>query len=108
MADLRDFTGKNRKFTGNSGIVPSSTTATTGDRVNETGRFRFNSTLNLMEYYNGTSWISIDSPPTISSVTPTSVDENGTTTTFTLTGDNLSSSGLTASIFNLALNARQI
>ena len=100
MADLRDFTGKNRKFTGNSGIVPSSTTATTGDRVNETGRFRFNSTLNLMEYYNGTSWISIDSPPTISSVTPTSVDENGTTTTFTLTGDNFSSSGLTASIFN--------
>lgn len=100
MADLRDYTGKNRKFTGNSGIVPSNTTATTGDRVAETGRFRFNSSLNLMEYYNGTSWISIDSPPTVSSVTPTSVDENGTTTTFTVTGDNFSSSGLTASIFN--------
>ena len=68
MADLRDFTGKNRKFTGDSGLVPSDTTATTGNRVAETGRFRFNSTINLMEYYNGTSWISIDSPPTVTAV----------------------------------------
>jgi len=100
MADLRDFTGKNRKFTGDSGLVPSDTTATTGNRVAETGRFRFNSTINLMEYYNGTSWISIDSPPTVASASPTSVDEDGTTTTFTITGDNFSSSGLTASIFS--------
>ena len=38
MADSRDITGKNRKFTGTGGIkVPSGTEA---QRVNEAGTFR--------------------------------------------------------------------
>ena len=33
---------------------------TTAQRVNTTGTIRFNSTLELPEYYNGSAWISID------------------------------------------------
>ena len=45
MADLRDFTGKNRRFTGTDSIkIPS---GTTGERVNGTGKLRFNSSNNL-------------------------------------------------------------
>ena len=66
MANLRDFTGKNRKFTGVSGITVSSG-GNTGNRVNETGRLRFNATTNLLEYYNGTDWKAIDAPPVITS-----------------------------------------
>ena len=56
MADLRDFTGKNRKFTGAAGIKTSDDGLGTGDRVNEKGRIRFNDTTDLLEYYNGTDW----------------------------------------------------
>ena len=52
------------------------------------GQMIFNHTTNLMEYYNGTSWIAIDSPPVISSVSPTEVDSTaGGNVTFTITGD---------------------
>ena len=63
MSDLRDFTGKNRKFTGTTGLKISSGTA--AQRVNESGRFRFNTDVNLLEYYSGSEWKSIDSPPVI-------------------------------------------
>src|SRR5210317_666931 len=67
MADSRDITGKNRKFTGTSGIkVPSGTQA---QRVNEAGTFRFNTDTNLAEYYDGTDWKPIDAPPTITGFT---------------------------------------
>ena len=57
---------------------------TTGQRANvQSGDIRFNSTLNLMEYYDGSSWKSIDSPPTVSSVT----------STFTAAGDTITVSG---------------
>ena len=66
MADLRDFTGKNRKFTGTIGEKIS--TGTTGERDVATfgaGTLRFNSTNNLLEYYTGTLWKSIDAPHSI-------------------------------------------
>jgi large repetitive protein len=57
---------------------------TTGQRANEqNGDIRFNSTLDLMEYYDGSIWKSIDSPPTISSVT----------STFTAAGDTITVNG---------------
>ena len=63
MADSRDITGKNRKFTGTGSIkVPSGTEA---QRVDEAGIFRFNTDTNLAEYYDGTDWKPIDAPPTI-------------------------------------------
>ena len=69
MADLRDFTGKNRKFTGAAGIKTSDDGLGTGDRVNEKGRIRFNDTTDLLEYYNGTDWKAIDAPPVITGFT---------------------------------------
>ena len=43
-------------------------TGTTDQRGSTTGQIRFNSTTGLAEYYNGTSFKAIDSPPTVSSV----------------------------------------
>lgn len=68
MSDLRDFTGKNRKFTGTTGERISIGTGT-GDRVNEKATLRFNDTTDLLEYYNGNEWKSIDAPPIISAIT---------------------------------------
>ena len=66
MADLRDFTGKNRRFTGTDSIkIP---TGTTGERVDGSAKLRFNSSNNLMEYYTGTEWKAIDSPPVINTI----------------------------------------
>ena len=69
MSDLRDFTGKNREFTGAKGIKTSNDGLGSGDRVDEKGRLRFNDTTDLLEYYNGTDWKSIDAPPTITGFT---------------------------------------
>jgi len=86
MADLRDFTGKNRKFTGTKGITVSK--GTTGERVgSESGELRFNTSTELMEFYNGTSWKPIDSPPLISTVTTS--DTTGTTTILNADGSTL-------------------
>ena len=61
---------------------------TTAQRANEkTGDQRFNSTLSIMEYYDGTEWKAIDSPPTATSVSPSTFSSAGTT--ITLAGSNL-------------------
>ena len=39
------------------------------------GQMIFNTTTNLMEYYNGTTWIVIDTPPTVSSVNNTNITD---------------------------------
>ena len=67
MSDLNDFTQKNRKHTGATGIKVSDDGLGTSDRVNEKGRLRFNDATDLLEYYNGTDWKSIDAPPVITS-----------------------------------------
>ena len=65
-------------------------TGTTAQRtIEEQGHMRFNSTTNLMEYYDGTNWKSIDSPPTVTSIDVTSVDSAaGGNQTFVITGSN--------------------
>jgi hypothetical protein len=90
MADSRDILGKNRKFTGTTGIkIPSGTQA---QRVNETGQLRFNTTTNLAEYYDGTNWKSIDAPPTISGIDVTEVDSQaGGDQTIVITGSSFAS-----------------
>ena len=53
------------------------------------GDIRFNDTTDLMEYYDGTQFKSIDAPPTVSSISPTTVltaNEN-----ITITGSNFGS-----------------
>ena len=100
MANLRDFTGKNRKFTGTIGERVS--VGTTGERDVATygqGTLRFNTTTSLLEYYTGTEWKSIDAPPTITNF---NIDAAGTTTsTFidrTLSGN--TSIVITGSLYN--------
>ena len=57
---------------------------TTAQRANaQSGDQRFNSTLNLMEYYDGTGWKSIDSPPSVASISPTTVTTAGANITVT-------------------------
>jgi len=86
MANSRDFTGKNRKFTGVKGVILPK--GTTGQRAStESGEIRFNTTTNLAEYYDGTNWKAIDAPPTISSISPTFIDPDGSSTpTLTING----------------------
>jgi len=77
MSNLDDFKNKNTKFTGTAGERVSP--GTTLERVDTTGVLRFNTTNNLMEYYDGTTWKSIDAPPTLSSISPTSFASDGST-----------------------------
>ena len=88
MANSRDFTGKNRKFTGTKAITVSK--GTTGERVGaESGELRFNTTTTLMEYYDGTQWKPIDAPPTISGISPATFASDGSTLfTITVSGSN--------------------
>ena len=50
------------------------------------GDIRFNDTFDLMEYYTGNVWKSIDSPPTITSISPSNFDAVNDTITVTGTG----------------------
>ena len=99
MANSRDFTGKNRKFTGTKGITVSK--GTTAERVgSESGELRFNTSTDLMEYYDGTIWKPIDAPPSISSVTTNDAtgsniilnSDGSTIYTITINGNNFTSS----------------
>lgn len=66
---------------------------TTAQRTSaQSGDIRFNSTLNLMEYYDGTNWKGIDAAPTISSISPTTLDTTGGETV-TVTGQNFATTG---------------
>lgn len=90
MSNIKDFKNKNTEFTGTKGIdLPEGTEA---QRVNEQGVLRFNTDTSLAEYYDGTAWKPIDSPPTISSVSPASpVDDGSTVTVITVSGSNFQS-----------------
>ena len=63
---------------------------TTGQRASaEAGDLRFNTTTSLMEYYDGVQWKSIDSPPIISSISPTV--ETDPSANIVITGSNFQS-----------------
>jgi hypothetical protein len=66
-----------RGVEGATNIVDSGTegtrvaTGTTAQRGSTQGQLRFNTTTGLAEYYTGTAFKSIDAPPTVSSISPT-------------------------------------
>jgi len=64
-------------------------TGTQAQRGSTQGQIRFNSTTGLAEYYDGTSFKSIDSPPTLTSISPTTEDAGNAN--IVLTGSNFSS-----------------
>src|SRR5210317_1983599 len=93
MANYSDFRDKNTKFTGTSGQRLS--IGTEAQRVNEQARIRFNTDLGLMEYYDGAIWKSIDAPPSISSISPTTIATDGSTLfDITVTGENFSTGAI--------------
>ena len=70
---------------------------TTAQRASTTGQMRFNSTTGLAEYYTGSEFKAIDSPPVVSSVDVSEVDSQaGGNQTVVITGSNFQS-GATAS-----------
>ena len=75
---------------GNGGVGISTATTTTRNALSgvRAGTILFNHTTGLPEYYNGTAWIAIDSPPLVSSISPTDVaSAAGGNITFTITGE---------------------
>jgi len=65
---------------------------TTAQRGSTVGQIRFNSTTGLAEYYDGTAFKSIDAPPTVSSISPTSLGQSvlGSSQSIVITGSNFS------------------
>ena len=88
--DLADFISK--QSTSADDILETGAvqlpSGTTGQRPTAVaGMIRYNSTTNLSEYYDGSGWKSIDSPPVISSVSPTSIANSSSSVDITITGD---------------------
>jgi len=96
MTDLRDFTGKDRRFTGTDSILlpKGSTSQRDSFTTAEKGKLRFNESTKLIEYFDGSDYhIPLAAVPRIFNITPTVVqeinaDDSTTTTTFTVTGEN--------------------
>ena len=94
-----DVSFENISDTGTQGTKVA--TGTTAQRGSTTGQIRFNTTTGLAEYYTGTEFKSIDSPPTVTAVSPLEVDSTaGGNITFTITGSNFQSGAVTKFIGN--------
>ena len=103
MSNLKDFKNKDTAFTGTKGIdLPVGTTGQR-DAGYGSGTLRFNSTTNLMEYYTGTEWKAVDSPPIVtgftlndvggSSVTSATINPTGGTQTIEVLGSLFDTTG---------------
>ena len=90
--DLADFIAK--QSTHSDSILETGAmqlpSGTTGERPTAVaGMIRFNSTLSLSEYYDGSQWKSIDAPPVVSSISPTT--ETDANANITISGSNFQS-----------------
>ncbi len=65
---------------------------TTAQRGSTQGQIRFNTTTGLAEYYDGTAFKSIDAPPVVSSISPTSLGQSvlGSSQSIVVTGSGFS------------------
>ena len=80
---------------------------TTAQRANASaGDLRFNTTLSLMEYYDGTDWKAIDSPPTITSISPDNFDTAGDT--ITISGSNFQSGATVKIVASNSISASSV
>ena len=81
--------GNNPTFIGTEGVVlPSGTTAERPGSPAD-GVFRFNTTTDIMEYYNGANWQGVvQGAPTVTSISPTTALNANQTITVTGTGFN--------------------
>jgi len=99
-----------RGVEGTTNIVDAGTegtkvaSGTTAQRGSTTGQIRFNTTTGLAEYYTGTAFKPIDSPPTVTSVDDTEVDSaGGGNQTIVITGTNFQS-GATVTFVGTSAN----
>jgi hypothetical protein len=76
--------------------LPTGTTAQRPTAVS--GMIRFNSTLGLSEYYNGTTWIAIDAPPSVSSIDPANIADSDSDVDITISGSNFSTNASVVAI----------
>ena len=84
-----DVTVNNLTGKGTTGVkLP---VGTTDQRSNTLGSLRFNSTQGFAEYYNGTQWVAIDAPPSVSSVNPTNFESSALPSNIVITGTNFRS-----------------
>ena len=94
-----DVSFENISDTGTEGTKVAS--GTTAQRGSTTGQLRFNSTTNLAEYYDGTAFKSIDSPPAINSIDDGDVDSaGGGNQTIVITGSNFSTGATVTLVAN--------
>ena len=65
---------------------------TTAQRGSTQGQIRFNTTTGLAEYYDGTAFKAIDAPPTVTSISPTSLGQSvlGSSQSIVVTGSGFS------------------
>ena len=83
--DIADFKFENIVDTGTEGTKVA--TGTTAQRGSTAGQLRFNTTTGLAEYYTGSEFKAIDTPPAIVSVDVTNIETDlGGTQTFVITG----------------------
>ena len=61
--------------TGRVGVGTNTTSERNALTGLKAGHLIMNTTTNLLEYYNGTSWVPIDTPPSVSSVNNTNITE---------------------------------
>jgi len=88
--DIADFKFENITDTGTEGTRVA--TGTQAQRGTTQGQLRFNTDTGLAEYYNGTSFKSIDTPPTVTSLDVTEVDSQaGGNQTIVITGSSFNS-----------------
>jgi hypothetical protein len=88
--DLKKINFANIVDSGTQGTKIAS--GTTGQRGATAGQIRFNTTTNLLEYYNNSAFKAVDTPPTITSIDVTEVDSQaGGNQTIVITGANFAS-----------------
>ncbi len=101
--DIADFKFENITDTGTEGTKVAS--GTTAQRGSTAGQIRFNSTTGLAEYYTGTSFKTIDSPPTVSSINVTEVaSDGGGNQTIVITGSGFNSGATVTFVGNAGTN----
>jgi len=89
--------------TGTEGTKVAS--GTTAQRGSTAGQLRFNTTTGLAEYYTGTSFKTIDAPPTVSSIDITEVaSDGGGNQTIVITGTNFNSGATVTFVGNAGTN----
>ena len=83
--DIADFKFENITDTGTEGTKIAS--GTTAQRGSAAGQLRFNTTTNVAEYYNGSEFKIVETPPSITSLSKTLIDSNsGTTSSINVLG----------------------